>query len=141
MIFVAIVDGKTPILLPFVDENGRNFTVNGTCYLYLLNEVVWPTFRSSATQKGYLLGVARQRPAHCRTEAKGVTLPLSKSSGAEWPISKGQPTGPISTRWISIFWYWPRGESTQQCHLLLLTKSVLKLLRLKAAKMCWRMRP
>ena len=40
MIFVAIVNGKAPIVHYFVDEDGRNVTTNDTCYLDLLNEVV-----------------------------------------------------------------------------------------------------
>ena len=50
MIFVASVDGKAPIVHAFVDKNDRSVTVNSTCYFELLNEVVWLTFRSSATR-------------------------------------------------------------------------------------------
>ena len=30
ILFVAIVDGKVPEVHPFMDENGRNLTLNGT---------------------------------------------------------------------------------------------------------------
>ena len=53
MLFVAIVDDKVPEMHPFVNENGRKFTLNGTGYLDFLREEVWLTFRSSATRKGY----------------------------------------------------------------------------------------
>ena len=69
MIFVAIVDGKAPIVHIFVDKNGRNVTLNGTYYLDLLNEVVWPTFGSSSTQKGYQWMQDSVFP-YCTTEAK-----------------------------------------------------------------------
>ena len=39
MIFVTSVVGKAPIVHSFVDENGKNVTVIGTCYLDL-NEVL-----------------------------------------------------------------------------------------------------
>ena len=42
MIFVTNANGEAPIVHSFADENARNVTVNGTCYLDLLNEVVWP---------------------------------------------------------------------------------------------------
>ena len=38
MVFVIIVDGKDPIVHPFVDENSRNVAVNGACYLDLIND-------------------------------------------------------------------------------------------------------
>ena len=57
MIFLAVIDGKAPIVHPFNDENNRNVIVNGTRYIDLLNEVVCPTFCSSAIRKG--TGVCR----------------------------------------------------------------------------------
>ena len=52
MLFVAIVNGNVPIIHAFIDEDGRLVSVNGSCYLNLLNEVVWPTIHSSTTRKG-----------------------------------------------------------------------------------------
>ena len=52
MIFVAIVDGKVPIVNAVIDEKGRRQSVNGDCYLKLLQENVCPTFRSYATLQG-----------------------------------------------------------------------------------------
>ena len=51
MIFVAIVNGKVQIIHPFISEDGRSFSVNGASYLTLLEEVVCPYFRSSATRQ------------------------------------------------------------------------------------------
>ena len=48
MIFV-FGDGNAPIVHPFIDENDRNIMVNGTCYLDLLNEAIWPTFPPTPT--------------------------------------------------------------------------------------------
>ena len=53
ILFNAIVDGKVPLVDPFVDENGRKSTLNGTGYLEFFCEEIWPTFHSSATRKGY----------------------------------------------------------------------------------------
>ena len=143
MIFGAIADGKAQVVLPFVDKYSRNVTVHGTCYLYLLNEVVWFPFRSSATRKG-TTGGCRTLPRH--TAWQKLKVFLSKNAGAEWltvgPRSDGPTTRPISTSWISIFGHWPTRESMQQSHLQLLKWSILSSsLSLKAAKMCWRMLP
>ena len=53
MIIIAIVNDKAEIVHHFADENDRNITVNGNCYLDLINEVIRLTFCSSATHKGY----------------------------------------------------------------------------------------
>ena len=104
LIFVVIVNGKAPIVHPFVDENGRNVTVNDTCYLHQVNEIVWPTFHSSATRKGYWW---TQNAARNTAQQKLKVL-LYKSSGAEWlaagPRSDGLPTRPISTPLDFYFW-------------------------------------
>ena len=47
--------------------------VNGSCYLSLLKEVVWPTFRSSATRKS-LWWMQDGAPAHCTNDAKEFLL-------------------------------------------------------------------
>ena len=49
MMFVAIVNGHSPIVYAFVGENGKTQSVNGTCYLELLKEVIWPELRYTAT--------------------------------------------------------------------------------------------
>ena len=51
MIFVAIMEGKSPLVHAFSDERGGKITVNGDCYLKLLQDRVWPLFRSYATQR------------------------------------------------------------------------------------------
>ena len=38
MIFVAIVDGKIPIVHEFIDDNGRRISVDGSCCLALLQD-------------------------------------------------------------------------------------------------------
>jgi len=40
MMFVAIVDGRIPVVQAFIDENGRSVSVNGSCYLQLLQDTV-----------------------------------------------------------------------------------------------------
>ena len=52
MMFVAVVDGQIPIVHAFLDEDDKNQSVNGACYLDLLQDVVWPALRSKATRKG-----------------------------------------------------------------------------------------
>ena len=92
MIFVAIVDGKAPIVHPFIDENGRNVTLNSTGYLDLLNEVVWPTFRSSATRKRYWW-MQDGAPVHCTTEVKDFLVDkfsdrvISRGTEIGWPAN------------------------------------------------------
>ena len=39
MIFVAIVNGKVPVVHAFIDENERPKIVNGDCYLNFLQEI------------------------------------------------------------------------------------------------------
>ena len=65
-------------------------SVNGSCYLNLLNEVVWPTFRSSATQKS-LWWMQDGAPAHCTKDAKEFLLEkfrgkvISRGIDIAWP--------------------------------------------------------
>ena len=68
-LLVTIVDGKVPVVRPFVDDNGRNFTLIDTGYLDVLHEVIWSTFRWSATRKGYWW-MQDGDPVHCTTETK-----------------------------------------------------------------------
>ena len=55
MIFVAIMDGKIPIIHEFIDDDGRRVSVDGSCYLALLQDKVWPTFRATATRRRRLV--------------------------------------------------------------------------------------
>ena len=41
MMYVAIVDGRLPIVLAFINENGRLVSVNGFCSLHSLQDTVW----------------------------------------------------------------------------------------------------
>ena len=52
MIFVAIVNGKVPVVHAFMDETGRRKIVNEDYYLNFLLENIWPSFRSCATRQG-----------------------------------------------------------------------------------------
>ena len=61
-----------------VDVNGRNVTTNETCFLDLLNEVVWPTFRSPASRIGYWWK-QDGASAHYTTEAKGFLVEKFRS--------------------------------------------------------------
>ena len=64
MIFVAIVDGQISIVHAF----DKSQTENGTCYLALLKEVVWPALRYKATRKGYWW-MQDGAPPHCSSLA------------------------------------------------------------------------
>jgi hypothetical protein len=50
MAFVALVDGRISCLHWFT-ENGQNVSVNSTRYLELMQDVLWPSVRGSATRK------------------------------------------------------------------------------------------
>ena len=90
MLFVAIVDGKIPIVHPFIDEAGRPVSVNGSCYLSLLKNTVWPVFRSISTRRG-LWWMQDGAPPHCTREAKEFLLDkfrgkvISRGTPINWP--------------------------------------------------------
>ena len=90
MIFVAVVNGKIPIVHPFITEEGRSLSVNGSVYHDLLQEKVWPTFRSSATRQ-QLWWMQDGAPAHCTNEAKTFLLEkfqgrvISRGTDRAWP--------------------------------------------------------
>ena len=84
--FVAVVAGQIPIDHAFLDEDNRNQSVNGSCYLDLLQDVVWPALRSEATRKGYWW-MQNGATVHCTTSAKDFLL--EKFNGRV--ISKGTP--------------------------------------------------
>ena len=75
MIFAAIVDGKVSVSHASINENGRRESVNGDCYLKLLQETILPTFRLFATRKG-LWWIKIGAPAHCTTAAKEFILKM-----------------------------------------------------------------
>ena len=79
IIFANIVDGKMLVGHAFIIENGRRESVNGDCYLKLLQETIWLIFLSFATRKG-LWWMQDGAPAHCTTAAKEL---LMKSFEAE----------------------------------------------------------
>ena len=62
--FVAIIDGNIPIVHAYIDNDERQVSANGSCYLKLPKEVVWPTFCSSATRK-CLWWMQDGAPEHC----------------------------------------------------------------------------
>ncbi|QQP50942.1 Hypothetical protein FKW44_012119, partial [Caligus rogercresseyi] len=49
MIFVAIINGMIPIVQAFLEDDGHLSSVNGVSYLRLLQDIIWPRLRHSAT--------------------------------------------------------------------------------------------
>lgn len=90
MIFVAIIDGKIPVVHPFVNEDGNLVSVNGLRYLSLLQDTIWPAFRSTATRHG-LWWMQDGAPPHCTTAAKEFLLDkfhgrvISRGTDIIWP--------------------------------------------------------
>ena len=73
--FLADVDGKAPIVLPFVGKKEINITVNGTCYLELLKgRFVYQPLEMGA-------GGCRTAPRH--TVQQKLKVFLLKGSRAE----------------------------------------------------------
>ena len=79
MIFVAIVEGKIPLVHAFIDERGVKISVNGDCYLKLLQDRVWPFFRSYATRKN-LWWMQDVAPPHCTNVAKSSEIKIPRKS-------------------------------------------------------------
>ena len=50
MIFVAIINGMGPIIHAFLDDDGYLSSVNGVSCLRLLQDIIWPRLRHSATR-------------------------------------------------------------------------------------------
>ncbi|QQP52090.1 Hypothetical protein FKW44_004109, partial [Caligus rogercresseyi] len=50
MIFVAIINGMVPIVHSFLEDDGHLSSVNGDSYLRLLQDIIWPRLRHSATR-------------------------------------------------------------------------------------------
>lgn len=90
MMFVAIVDGRIPVVHAFIDENGRSVSVNGSCYLQLLQDTVWPALRSTATRKSYWW-MQDGAPPHCTNDVKEFLLNkfqnrvISRGTSIIWP--------------------------------------------------------
>ena len=90
MIFVAIVNGKIPIVHPFVNNDGDSVSVNGLCYLSLLRDTVWPALKSTATRHG-LWWMQDGAPPHCTIDAKEFLLSkfqgrvISRGTDIIWP--------------------------------------------------------
>ena len=84
MIFVIIVDDKAPIVLAFVDENGRYATSNVICNLALFNEVLLLAFCSSVTRREYWW-MQDGTPAHCTTDDKGFSRLISRATEIGYP--------------------------------------------------------
>ncbi|QQP51470.1 Uncharacterized protein FKW44_012847, partial [Caligus rogercresseyi] len=49
-VFVAIINGMVPIVLAFIEDDGHLSSVNGVSYLRLLQDIIWPRLRHSATR-------------------------------------------------------------------------------------------
>ena len=69
MIFVAIVEGKIPLVHAFIDKRGGKISVNVDCYLKLLQDRVWPLFRSYAKLRN-LCWMQDGAPPQCTNVAK-----------------------------------------------------------------------
>ena len=68
MNFVAVVNGKVPIVHAFMDENEKPKIVNGDCYLNFLQENI-----SCSTKQG-LWWMQDGAPTYCTTAAKELLL-------------------------------------------------------------------
>ena len=90
MIFVAIVEGKIPLVHAFIDESGGRISVNGDCYLELLQDRVWPLFRPYATRRN-LWWMQDGAPPHCTNVAKSFLKEkfrgrvISRGTEFVWP--------------------------------------------------------
>ena len=84
MIFAAIVDGKFSVVHAFINENGRHESVNGDCYLKLLQETIWPIFRLFASKKKSVED-ARQCSCPLHNYYQGIPLEkVSRQSDQPW---------------------------------------------------------
>ena len=85
----SVVNGKIPIVHLFIDENERSVSINGSCYLKLLQDTVWPALRSTATRKllvdetvSHLTAPMISRNS-CSTSFKIV---ISRGTSIIWPV-------------------------------------------------------
>lgn len=90
MIFVAIIKGMVPIVHSFLDNDGNLSSVNGVSYLELLQDVVWPRLRGSATRLA-LWWMQDGAPPHCTNAAleflneKFRGRVISRRTETPWP--------------------------------------------------------
>ena len=90
IMFAAIFDGRIPVVYAFIDGNGRSVSVNGSCYLHLLQDTVWPALRSTETRNTYLW-MQDIAPTHCTNDVKEFLLNkfqnqiISRGSSIIWP--------------------------------------------------------
>ena len=68
MIFVAIINGMVPIVHAFLDDDGHLLSVNRVSYLRLLQDIIWPRLRHSAT-RSQLWWMQDGAPPHCTNES------------------------------------------------------------------------
>ena len=104
MIFMAIVEGKIPLVHAFIDDRGGKISVNGDCCLKLLQDRVWPLFRSYATRRN-LWWMQDGAPPHCTDVAKSFLEEkfrgrvISRGTEFVWPAHTAQIS--ISSTFIS----------------------------------------
>ena len=87
MIFVAIAEGRVAIVHPFLDEEGRRVSVDGaSCYLKLLQDHVWPTFRSTTTRHNLCVDARRcSTTLHTDLLAKFHGRVVNRGTPIPWP--------------------------------------------------------
>ena len=91
MLFVAIVDGKITIVHAFIEHTSRTVSVNGACYLALLNEVV---FLNQGNTKAALVDAGQCTTSlhgWCR-DRSGWEVSRACHQQIEVPMSSGLPT-------------------------------------------------
>ena len=90
MIFVALINGMAPLFHAFIDEDGQLISVNGDCYLNLLQNKVWPRLRHTATRSS-LWWMQDGAPPHCTNAAitflnkKFQGRVISRRTANPWP--------------------------------------------------------
>ena len=86
----ALERTSTTTQIPIVHAFDKFQTENGTCYLTLLKEVVWPALRYKATRKGYWW-MQDGAPHHCTSLAKDFIIEkfqdrvISRGTPIIWP--------------------------------------------------------
>ena len=90
MLFVAIVNGKIPVVHAFLDNTGRQQSVDGSCYLSMLQDSVWPKLRHCATRLS-LWWMQDGAMPHCTLpvlrflEKKFGNRVISRRTAIPWP--------------------------------------------------------
>ena len=90
MLFVAIVNGKIPVVHAFLDNTGRQQSVDGSCYLSMLQDSVWPKLRHCATRLS-LWWMQDGATPHCTLpvlrflEKKFGNRVISRRTAIPWP--------------------------------------------------------